>query len=266
MDPSLPIPRVVPTLAGEETTRVRSEAGEDLIVYALTYRPGRSLWEVTPTPRLMRPIGTDVARLGAALLSFDHPAPEQALVWDIRGAEAMRQYLPLIADDEGRRLAEAALDRFADHTLPLFAGLRHQVIHNDTNHGNVLVIPDASDPVSGLVDFGDLIHAPLVLDISTAVMELATPDDDPVAMTVAFLEGYTGVTALTAEEVGCIYDAAMTRLAVCIGVYAWRDAYRAEPRFDAAAAVGRFVRQIKRMDDIGRDRASAAFLAASDTG
>ena len=55
-DPSLPVPRVVLTHAGETRSRVRSEAGEDLMVYALTYCPGVPLWQTTLTPAVMRAI------------------------------------------------------------------------------------------------------------------------------------------------------------------------------------------------------------------
>jgi Ser/Thr protein kinase RdoA (MazF antagonist) len=257
---------LVPTCAGQARTRVTSEAGEELIVYALTYRPGVTLHDVEPTPDLMRSIGAAVASLDVALKEFTHDAPDQALVWDIRTAEAMRRHGPLIADGEGRRLVIRALDRFADHTLPIFAGLRHQVIHNDANRGNILVMPGAPEPVSGIIDFGDMLHGPLVLDISTAAMELAAPDRDPVRLIEAFLEGFAGVTPLTRDEVDCVYDGLMTRLAVGTLVYAWRDAFNAEPRFDAGAVAARFIDEMKRMEAIGREAAGVRFHAACGTG
>ncbi len=264
-DPTLPVPRVVPTLAGDLRARVASQAGENLMVYALTYCAGVTLWEVVLTSALMFYIGSTVARLGVALKTFSQAVPEQELVWDIRGAEALRPHVALIGDADGERLVTAALDRFSDYTLPLMSRLRHQVIHNDTNRGNVLVVPELASPVTGIIDFGDMVKGPLVLDISTAAMELAASADDPIGLTAGFLEGYVGTTPLSGAEVGCIYDALMTRLAVCVLVYAWRGAYNAEPRYDAAAVVRRFIDEMKQMDAIGRDAADAQFHAVCGT-
>jgi len=266
VDPDLPVPRVVPTLGGAATSWVASDAGETLLAYALTYRPGEPLWDIAMTADLMRAIGRAVARLGVALKTFAWPAPQQALVWDVRRAEAMRAHVPLIADPEGRLLVSAALDRFRDHTMPAFAQLRHQVIHNDANRGNVLVDPTLADPVTGLVDFGDMVFAPLVLDVSTAAMELAAPYADPIGLVAAFLEGYAAVTPLTPEEIACIYDAMMTRLAVCVAVYAWRGANNAEPRQDAGRAVERFIQEMRNVEAVGRDAATARFHAVCGRG
>ena len=265
-DPTLPVPRVVPTLSGDLRTQVASRAGENLMVFALTYCSGVTLWDVVLTPQLMFHIGATVARLGVALKTFSQDVPEQELVWDIRSAEALRPHVPLIGDAEGERLVTAALDRFSDHTLPLMSRLRHQVIHNDTNRGNVLVMPELASPVTGIIDFGDMVKGPLILDISTAAMELAASADDPIGLTEGFLEGYVGATPLSAEEVGCIYDALMTRLAVCVLVYAWRGAHNAEPRYDAGAVVRHFIGEMKHMDAIGRNAAEARFHAVCGTG
>ena len=265
VDPALPVPRLVPTLAGEPRTSVMSEAGENLIVYALTYLPGVPFREVVPTPDLMRHTGIAVAKLGVALKTFSDTVPEQNLVWDIRGVEAMRQYVPLIGNVDGELLVTAALDRFAGHTLPSMSYLRHQVIHNDTNRGNILVMPDHARPVTGIIDFGDMVNAPLVMDISTAAMELAASAEDPIGLTAAFMEGYVMVTPLRADEADFVYDGLMTRLAVCVLVYAWRGAHNAEPRYDAGSAVTSFIDKMKRMDAIGRKAAGARFRAVCGT-
>ncbi len=265
-DPSLPVPRVVMTRAGETRGRVTSEAGEDLMVYALTYCPGVPLWQTELTPAVMRAVGTTIAKLSHALRSFQWDAPDQALVWDIRRAGAMREHLPLIRDHAAEKLVGETLDWFATVTLPKFAELRHQVIHNDANRGNILVLADEDAEVSGVIDFGDMVYAPLVQDVSTAAMELTGVSDDPISYIVAFLESYVAVNPLTKDEVGSIYDCVMTRLAVCVLVYAWRAENKAEPRYDAHAEAMRFFGEMARVDAVGRDVATARFHAICGTG
>ncbi len=262
-DRRLPVPRVVLTRAGETRTRIDSKAGESLIVFALTYCPGVPIKETVLSPAIMGSIGATLAKLGLALESFDHPAPEQALVWDVRRAEAMREHVPLIGDQEAERLVCETLDTFTAETLPRFAGFRHQVIHNDANRGNILVLPDGA--VSGVIDFGDMVYAPLVQDVSTAAMELAGATDDPVGFIEPFLESYVAGNRLSKDEVDCIYDCVMARLAVCVLVYAWRAANKAESRFDAPAEVKRFFAEMKQIDAVGRNAATGRFHTACGT-
>ncbi|MEM7045759.1 MAG: phosphotransferase, partial [Pseudomonadota bacterium] len=265
-DPSMPVPRVVLTCAGETRSHLVSEAGERLMVYALTYRPGVPLREASLTPVIMGAVGTTIAKLSHALKSFHWDAPDQALVWDIRRAGAMREHVPLIRDRAAEKLVGETLDWFVATTLPVFAGLRQQVIHNDANRGNILVLPGADAEVSGVIDFGDMVHAPLVQDVSTAAMELTGVSDDPIGYIEAFLKSYVAVNPLTGDEVASIYDCVMTRLAVCVLVYAWRAENKAEPRYDAHAEAMRFFDEMKRVDAVGRDAATERFHTVCGTG
>jgi Ser/Thr protein kinase RdoA (MazF antagonist) len=168
-----------------------------------------------------------------------------------------------VLPEEHRARSRRIISDFCNNHLPTLEKLRCQVIHGDAHPFNTLTHDGA---LSGIIDFGDMLYGPLVLDISTAAMELAAPDRDPVALIVAFLEGFAGVTPLTRDEVDCVYDGLMTRLAVGTLVYAWRDAFNAEPRFDAGAVAARFIDEMKRMEAIGREAAGARFHAACGTG
>ena len=68
------------------------------------------------------------------------------------------------------------LDRFETRVAPVLPGLRAQVIHADMSLDNVLLGDDLR--VSGIVDFGDMTHAPLVCDLAVAIADVlhARPD------------------------------------------------------------------------------------------
>ena len=68
--------------------------------------------------------------------------------------------------------------RFGD-VKPRLAGLRHQVIHNDYHLFNVLVAQDDASRVTGIIDFGDMIRAPLVAEVATAAAYQLRGTDDP---------------------------------------------------------------------------------------
>ena len=81
-----------------------------------------------------------------------------------------------IDDPEMRRRVEGVLDRLAEQVLPALEGMRAQVIHNDVSCMNTLV---EGDRVVGVIDFGDLIHAPLVCDFAVQNSELIVEVDVP---------------------------------------------------------------------------------------
>ena len=65
-------------------------------------------------------------------------------------------------------MPERLLEGFERHAVPLLRGLRRQVIHNDFNPHNVLADAVDDTRIAGVIDFGDMVHAPLVQDLATA--------------------------------------------------------------------------------------------------
>jgi Ser/Thr protein kinase RdoA (MazF antagonist) len=60
------------------------------------------------------------------------------------------------------------LAHFMQQVQPRLGGLRHQVIHNDLNPYNVLVDPQDHITTVGLIDFGDMVQAPLINELAVA--------------------------------------------------------------------------------------------------
>jgi Ser/Thr protein kinase RdoA (MazF antagonist) len=61
-----------------------------------------------------------------------------------------------------RQLARHFMTRFEEQVLPRLPHVRAQVIHNDYHLYNVLVAPHEQERITGIIDFGDMLHAPLV--------------------------------------------------------------------------------------------------------
>jgi 4-aminobutyrate aminotransferase-like enzyme len=76
--------------------------------------------------------------------------------------------------------------------------------------------------VSGIVDFGDMTHAPLVCDLAVAVADVLHGRDDAIEAADAIIGGYVSVTPLEDEEAGLLADLVAARLATEITVTAWR--------------------------------------------
>ncbi|BAI75056.1 homoserine kinase (plasmid) [Azospirillum sp. B510] len=222
-DATLPVPRVVPTLDGETQATVVVD-GHPMILRLLTYLDGTPLHAAPASPGQMRALGTTLARLDLALSDYHHPGSERDLLWDITRTVSVADKLRYLADGPRRRMVERFIARFADQVDPRLPALRHQVIHNDLNPHNAVVDPVGYETVTGIIDFGDALKAPLVNDLATALAYHVTSGETPFGSMVEMTRAYTSVLPLAAEEVELLPDLVAARLALAISITSWRAA------------------------------------------
>lgn len=223
-DPDLPVPRVIHTRDGAMSSTIDDLDGKAHIVRLLSFMPGIDLADITLTPKALRALGATTARLDKALRSFFHPSGNHVLLWDLKRLPDMRHNTDAIEDPGQRRKIEEVIDHFTDEVLPLLGNLRWQIIHNDVNSSNVLVAEDDHECIAGIIDYGDMVHAPLVCDVAIAAGGFNHHTDDPVSAICEVAAGFDGVTPLEAEEVDLIYDLVMAREASIILICTWRIA------------------------------------------
>jgi len=219
MDPDLAVPRVKTTLSGDDCHSIEGSDGRRFIVRALSFLPGALLDDVANSPALRRDVGAAAARLARALRGFFHPAARHELLWDIMQASNLRERTRHIEDPTRRRVIAKLLDHFDATVLPQLRGLRAQVIHNDVSAKNTLV---DGERVTGSIDFGDLIHAPLVCDLAVPISELVLHTDDPIFSAAEITVGYHAVTALSDDELRLIFDTVCARCMMGITIASWR--------------------------------------------
>ena len=121
-------------------------------------------------------------------------------------------------DPQRRRQLDRVLDRFMERALPALPALRAQVIHNDITLDNLLL--DAGG--SGIIDFGDMTHTALVLDVPATLQSLVRQREDIFAVAADFLPGYAEVLPLERGEAELLADLLAGRMAQTILISAWR--------------------------------------------
>jgi 4-aminobutyrate aminotransferase-like enzyme/Ser/Thr protein kinase RdoA (MazF antagonist) len=218
-DPTLPIPQLHRTVDGRSIGEIDHERLR-LGVQLVSFLPGRPAATGEPSPTARRALGAVVARLDRALAGFTHPLSNRSLLWDLTCLAQLRPHLDAVPA-ERRSLVARELDRFADYA-PRLARLRRGTIHGDLNPANVLF--DVADPerIVGIVDFGDMVHGPVVCDPAIAASYQAFGCEDPVAALVDVICGYHGVYALDPAEIGLVPLLAAARCAQSLLVSAWR--------------------------------------------
>jgi len=189
-----------------------------------------------PGPRatLLRSVGEHIAQLDRALVGFFHPALAQPIAWDVRRASVLLPLLGEIQPPEVRWAVETALEPLAQ-VLQRMRGLRSQAIHGDC-HGRNLLVNDTRDACVGIIDLGDMIHAPLALEVAVTMAELLTDDVASLDELPELLAGYTSLQPLERADVEVLYDLMAARIAVGVLIQVWRDRNDAHTKKDNLTA------------------------------
>ncbi|MGI8998699.1 MAG: phosphotransferase, partial [Candidatus Limnocylindria bacterium] len=194
VDPTLPVPVARPSLEGGPIGRVKIPGDGSHMVRLIPLMPGRNARPAELSDDNIHAIGTAVARVGHALRGFFHPAAGRVILWDQQHLPRLVPHANLVEPGSRRDLLELVLARFTDRVLPALPTLRSQLIHNDITLDNLLV--DEAGTVTGIIDFGDMAHTALVLDIPATLQSLVRERDDPFEIAAPFLDGYTSVLPL----------------------------------------------------------------------
>ncbi|MBI5088327.1 MAG: aminotransferase class III-fold pyridoxal phosphate-dependent enzyme [Actinobacteria bacterium] len=166
--------------------------------------------------------GATTARLARALRGFIHPRAIRTMPWDVQHAPASRPMLPSIGDVEARRTVEQVLDHFDLHVAPRWPSLRAQVVHGDLTIDNALI--DDGGMITGIIDFGDMSHTALLVDLASVLDSLATgrTGDEIFRVARLVLDGYQRITPLDTDELAMVGHLWATRLAVGVAIASWR--------------------------------------------
>jgi 4-aminobutyrate aminotransferase-like enzyme/Ser/Thr protein kinase RdoA (MazF antagonist) len=218
-DPALPVPRLFPTQQGEGIGRFRRDS-IDYATCLVNYLPGDLLVKSSPTAMLLQALGATLARVDRALQGFFHPSLTRRLAWDVRRLPELAEFAGYIESAALRGVIEDVTGAFRT-SLPRLRGLRSQAIHGDCHAANLLV-DGGGQSICGILDFGDMIHAPRIFEPAVAMSELLTEAVAPLGALATVLHGYAQGQTLHADEVESLYDIVTARHAITLLVHAWR--------------------------------------------
>ena len=254
-------PEVITTTGGADSIRVEHD-GSTHVVRLVTFLQGVPLGDNLPSPRLARNMGAYLANLGLALEGFNHPGSGHSLMWDIQQALKLRDLIGYVRAPAVAAAVSASLDEFERWVVPVLPDLRRQVIHSDMNPDNVLLNETGGEQVAGIIDFGDMLEAPLVADAAIAGSYLRTPSGNPLALITELLAGFHGVRPFEGREVDILFELVKARICASIAILDWRaaareddDPYLAE-RKDGVGSAERFLMDLI---EIPRDHARQVF-------
>jgi Ser/Thr protein kinase RdoA (MazF antagonist) len=223
----IPLPRAVAAGTGEMVLPL-SIGGTRRLTRLLTFLDGEQLYRTQPSLAQMRALGAALALLGKGLADFAPKVPQQSLLWDICNAAALREFVSRVEPSRQAAvtLALDGFDRLAGRTMD---ELPRQIIHNDFNPHNILVSPSDPDDVTGVIDFGDMVEAPLVNDLAVA-LSYQVGGAFGLDGAVAMLGAYHHVRPLGSLEIAALPTLLRTRLAMTVIITEWRAGLYPENR------------------------------------
>ena len=207
---------------------VRDAQGIEHCCRVLPFLEGRVMAEIADLKdEVLADLGQRLALLDIALQSFTHAGLERPLLWNMEQAlSILETYKPLLASDAQRALIEDFENGFRERVIPVQAELRHSVIHNDANRGNVLVDEDGLLVIS-IIDFGDMVNSWLVVEPAIAATYAMLGQADPLGSAQTLLRGYHQALPLTTTEISLVFDLMCMRL--CMSVCICAHQRRLEP-------------------------------------
>jgi Ser/Thr protein kinase RdoA (MazF antagonist) len=253
-------PRIIATRDGSPRITIRDGDTRN-VARLVTFVDGQPVGDEPPSVELCRGIGVYLAELGRSLFGFEHDGAHQSLLWDMKRASDLRDLLPVIPDAALRLRVASCLDDFETYAFPFFDELRWQVIHNDLNPDNVLVDPADRSSVVGVIDFGDMLKSPLIVDLAVAASYLRLNSGNPLSGVASFIAGYHSVTRLERNETDLLFDLIRVRLAATISIRHWRISERSpeDPYLKKILQENSAEDFLVRLDELPRDSVRRTF-------
>ena len=216
------IPRVIPSRTGDSLITLRADS-QDYLARLLSYVPGKVLAGQAPySTALLEDLGRTMGQFDRALVGYDHPAFHYPFDWDLGHArDVVARYRGLIADPQLRSSVDRIDRNFCELVVPRFEDLRKSVIHNDANDHNVLA---EGDRISGVIDFGDMIHTFTICDPAIAIAYATLESEDVLDGILTVTRGYHASLPLLEAEVAVLFPMVCMRLAVsaCMAAHQMR--------------------------------------------
>ena len=214
--PDIGVPRGVPNNDGELYFDHQFDGGNCHMLRLVTYVSG----EPVPTDTIRDSqtavqLGHLQGRLCRALSSFFHPAAQRPMPWNISNGLMFDDTLLADLEPDIEKALAPHLKRLQVESFPTLLQMRSQVIHNDAHTGNVLV--NETGAVSGLIDFGDAVFAPLIQDLAVSATGLADYcPEDPYGAMDQLVRGFEMAFPLLPDEREILRDATIMRSLMCV--------------------------------------------------
>lgn len=204
----------IPNTKGELITTVKGINNNPCYIRMLTWIEGTFWTNIKhKSKHLFYQLGGFLGYLDKSCKDIYIDAVNRKYIWDISHTAEAKKKLHFIKNHEIRRLTDYFFLQFESHVLPALPELRYACIHNDANDQNILT--DGSR-ITGLIDFGDMVWAPLINNLAIACTYTTMDSEFPLEDACHLVHGYNEIYPLKEEEIDLLYYLIAARLCISI--------------------------------------------------
>lgn len=241
--PQIPVPRINRTKTGNFLSEIINPKRVKHALRVVTWLDGIPYAEgAFPDAEDLQNIGAFQAEAVNALAGFEHKASRHFMPWNLSNGVAVSRGLWAQAAADVSTLAAPLLHRLRHEVLPKLNAGPSQIIHNDAHPHNLLRSDAVAQGVVGLIDFGDLVYAPIINDLAVTATSFHRPGREDLDTVENLLIGFHRVHPLCGAEVALLWDAMTLRVLITIllsdiklNVYRDRNPDVMEERMEAFA-------------------------------
>ncbi len=263
-------PRVLPMGDGSTLAGIDSPDGRRHLLWGITVLPGVPLASAPRrSPELLTDFGRHIGLLTTALDQFDHPAIHRDFYWDLaRGRALVKRSRSLVNDDAVCLAIDSLMREFDRRVVPLLDRLPLAAVHGDLNDHNVLIggpgsLEHRGQTVTGIVDFGDMVHGYRVADLAIAIAYAVLGADDPLGVAAQMVRGYADERVLDDAELGALFGLATLRLCASACISADQQRQRPDNTYLSVSQLA-IARALPRLAEIPFILAEAVFRNATN--
>lgn len=235
IDPEIPAPRVKHTLSAKAISSIADAEGRSYALRILTFVAGSTLLEVVRATGTvlgaeeLMALGEMSGRLARAMQGFRGDGAPEVMPWDLANGLLFTDTLKATMPAEVSPVLQSILSDLRIVLSEQLPRLRAQVVYHDFHESNVLVSLDPSFRIDGIIDFGDMIFAPVVQDLSVTIASLIHWSADPVYAAGCLVRGFQRQMPLETEELEVLKPLVMARLLLQVGLVAHQAAQDGAP-------------------------------------
>ncbi|MGH8242111.1 MAG: aminotransferase class III-fold pyridoxal phosphate-dependent enzyme [Steroidobacteraceae bacterium] len=246
---ALPVPRIIASRTGNDREWITAEDGTRHMVRLLSWLAGMPISQGKPlSVGALRNAAAFQARLAQGLRGFFHPHARHFVAWDIQRALLLQPGVQAWVADDAKALYADLNARLQRELLPRLPALRAQVVHGDGHADNLLRAGSDTEEIVGVIDFGDMVHAPLVQDLAVTLASFARHGEMSLDNAAAQVEAWNAVLPLADDELEVLHDLTLLRLATALCLYDFRiratekpAGWLTEERPDIVGALSKFL-------------------------
>ena len=224
----LPVPQVIASHDNELITTISDNNQQTFHLRVLSFVEGvfySELDENQHQETLWSNLGLFIGKLQHAFSNFQHQGAYRYLDWDLSHGYAICHAKKQHLNRAQSELVKHFLTLYQIQTLPRLSELPRSIIHNDLNDHNVLL--DEQLRLSGLIDFGDMVHSQTINELAIACAYALMGQEHPIVALKSIVASYHQVSPISELEIELLPSLIALRL--CTSVCNSAEAIKQEP-------------------------------------